>query len=334
MHLAPRYVAASIEELLDGATSRAAMSTGDSKSGARFERVVIGGDRYVVKHLHVDDDWIMRATGDLSGRPLTMWRSGLLDELPNCLDHAVVGAAAGLGRNGWGAALLMRDVSDELVPEGDTIVALEQHSAFLAHMAALHARFWNWTDTVGLEPAYHRYLEFSPDVMAVEGENGWPDAVPRLVVDGWRRFAEIGGAVAAPVLGLVREPGPLVDALADCPQTLVHGDWKMGNLGTAYDGRTVLLDWAVPGQAPALAELAWYLALNRARLPHSKEDSIRVYRGELEGCGVDTSGWWDRALALALLGGLVWFGWEKALGGAGDELSWWSDRASEGLRFL
>ncbi len=334
MQLTQRYVAASIEELLDGATRRTPMSTGDSKSGASFERVAINGERYVVKHLHVDDDWIMRATGDLGCRPLTMWRSGLLDELPGCLDHAVVGATAGLGRNGWGAALLMRDVSDELVPEGDTIVPLEQHSAFLAHMAALHARFWEWQDTIGLEPAYHRYLEFSPDVMAGEEQRGWPDAIPILVVDGWRRFAEIGGPVAPSVIDLVRDPGPLVDALAECPQTFIHGDWKMGNLGTAYDGRTVLLDWAVPGQASALADLAWYLALNRARLPQSKEDSIASYRRALEGCGIETSGWWDRALALALLGGLVWFGWEKALGGVGDELSWWSDRAVEGLSFL
>lgn len=334
MKLTPRCVAGSIEELLDGATSRTPMTTGDSKSGARFERVIIAGDRYVVKHLHVDDDWIMRATGDLTCRPLTMWRSGLLDQLPNCLDHKIVGAAAGLGRGCWGAALLMRDASDSLVPEGHAVVPLEQHTGFLSHMAALHARFWEWTDTVGLEPAYHRYLEFSPRVLRIEAQRGWPDAVPPLVMQGWERFAVIGGAAARVVIDLASEPGPLVDALATCPQTLVHGDWKMGNLGTAYDGRTVLLDWAIPGPACATTELTWYLALNRARLPQSKEETIAAYRRSLEACGVETAGWWDRALALALLGGLVWFGWDKALEGPGAELSWWCDRAVEGLRYL
>lgn len=335
MQLTQRYVAGSLDELIAGATGRSAMTAADSKSGARFERVDIDGAAYVVKHLHVDDDWIMRATGDLGCRPLTMWRSGLLDQLPDCLDHAIVGAAAGFGRNGWGAALLMHDRSKVLVPEGDTVVPADQHARFLTHMAALHARFWGWTDTVGLEPAYHRYLEFSPAVVAVEGERGWPDGVPPLVLRGWERFGQVAsGAVSPEVLVLLRDPAPLVDALAGCPQTLVHGDWKMGNLGTSYDGRTVLLDWAIPGQACPTTELAWYLALNRARLPQSKEDSIEAYRRSLETCGVDTSGWWQRAVSLALLGGLVWFGWEKALGGPGAELSWWCDRAAEGLRLL
>ena len=69
---------------------------------------MIGREPHVVKHLHVDDDWLMRSTGDLRCRPLLMWRCGLLDPLPACIDHAIVGAAAGEGRNGWGAALLMR----------------------------------------------------------------------------------------------------------------------------------------------------------------------------------------------------------------------------------
>ena len=118
--LAPeRPVASSVEELLAGATRREAMLTADSKSGARFERVTIDGEPHVVKYLHVDDDWIMRSTGDLACRPVTVWRAGILDRVPPCIDHGVVGAATGLGRNGWGAALLMRDMSPWLVPEGD-----------------------------------------------------------------------------------------------------------------------------------------------------------------------------------------------------------------------
>jgi len=50
-----------------------------------------------------------------------------------------------------------------------------------------------------------------------------------------------------------------------------------------------------------------------------------------ESRGVATAGWWDRQLALCLLGALVQFGWEKALG-AGAELEWWLARAAEGLR--
>jgi len=334
MLLVERPVASSVEELLAGATDRRPMVTADSKSGARFERVMIDGRPHVVKYLHVDDDWIMRSTGDLGCRPLTVWRCGLLDRVPDCIDHAVVGAAEGLGRNGWGVALLMRDVSTWLVPEGDQPVPLDQHGRFLAHMAALHAAFWDWTDTAGLAPPMHRYLEFSPVGIALEERRGWPDAVPPLIMRGWEEFRTAAGAVSGPVMDLLHDPSPLVDALAQLPQTLVHGDWKMGNLGTGPDGRTLLLDWAVPGQACPTVELAWYLALNAARLPHAKHEAIDVYRAGLEDLGIATGPWWDRAVELALLGAVVWFGWEKALGGPGAELSWWLDHAAQGLRCL
>ena len=334
MLLVERPVAGSIDDLLRGASDRQLLTTGDSKSGARFERLVIDGEPHVVKHLHVDDDWIMRSTGDLGCRPLQVWKSGILDQLPPSIDHAVVGAAAGLGRNGWGAALLMRDVSSSLVPEGDEPVPLDQHLTFLDHMAELHATFWGWTDTEGLTPPHHRYLEFSPDGVSLEEQRGWPDHVPRLIVEGWKTFTDVGGPIAGPVVELARDPSPLVSALATTPQTLLHGDWKFGNLGTLPTGQTVLLDWAVPGQGSAAAELAWYLALNAARLPTTKESTIAAYRASLEHHGVATAGWWDRALALSLLGALVWFGWEKALGGPGAELDWWLDRGAEGLARL
>ena len=44
-------------------------------------------------------------------------RTGMTDA--SGVDHAVVGAAFGHGRNGWGAALLMRDISSELVAIDD-----------------------------------------------------------------------------------------------------------------------------------------------------------------------------------------------------------------------
>ncbi len=329
-----RAVASSVEELLAGAVGREAMVTPDSKSGAHFERVTIDGEPHVVKYLHVDDDWIMRATGDLACRPLTVWRSGMLDRLPSCIDHGVVGAATGLGRNGWGAALLMRDVSSWLVPEGDEAVPLEQHLRFLEHMATLHASFWGWHDTIGLTPDLHRFTEFSPDNIGLERARGGPDPVPRLIVEGWARYAAVAPAVADAVLALAADPTPLADALHSCPHTFLHGDWKMGNLGSLPDGTTVLLDWAMPGEGCPTLELAWYLAINAAKLPQSKEDSAIAYRAALEALGVATAPWWDRALDLALVAGSVWFGWEKALGGPGPELTWWVERAEAGLARL
>ena len=127
----------------------------------------------------------------------------------------------------------------------------------------------------------------------------------------------------------------LVAALASTPSTFVHGDWKFGNLGHAADGRTVLLDWAWAGEGKACHELAWYLALNRARLPlgHTQGVDDRRLPRRLGRHGVTTAGWFDLQLGLCLLGALVQFGWEKALGDD-TELGWWCDRARAGVNLL
>lgn len=329
-----RPVFASVEELLAGATSREPLRPSDGKSETLFERVVIRGECYVVKHLHCDADWIARVTGDLTCRPLQVWRSGILDRLPTCIDHATVGVAAGLGRHGWGAALLMRDVSEWLVPEGDDPLPFDQHRSFLDHMAALCAAFWGWEDDLGLMPLSHRYLFFGPWLSETEAALGSGAIVPRLAAEGWARFPELAPRAARIVLPLVASPWPLVEALERTPTTFVHGDWKAGNLGTGPDGRTILVDWAYPGRGLAFGELAWYLGINSARMPESYEDAIAAYRRSLEGHGVDTSGWWETQLGLALLGALVHFGWDKALHGDPDDLAWWEERALHGSRYL
>ena len=333
--VSPHPTAATIDELVAGATSRRPFRTADAKSGSRFERVEIGGERFVLKVVHVDDDWIARSLGDLTCRQVTVWSSGLLDALPPTVDHAVVGAARGFGRNGWGAALLMRDVGEHLVPEGDDPVPAEQHAAFVEHLADVSARFWGWRDDVGLLPPSVRWSFFGPGMLACERDRGWPHPVPVLAAQGWQDFARRAPAdVAETVAAIRREPGLLVEALAATPWTFLHGDWKMGNLGSHPDGRTILLDCAYPGEGPACHDLGWYLATNRARLPEATEGAIDRFRRALARRGVDVDGgWWDRQLGLCLLGTVVELGWEKALGDD-EELGWWVDRAREGARWL
>jgi hypothetical protein len=329
-----RPVVSSVEELLSGAASREPFSPADGKSETEMERVVIDGEPFVLKHLDHRRDWIMRSTGDLACRPVVVWRSGLLDALPACIDSTTVGASW----DGTAGAILMRDVGDHLVPEGDAEIPLDQHLRFLDHMASLHATFWGWRDTIGLASLEQRYAAFHPVLPEIEGRLGGTAAVPtRYVPLGWQRFVERAPGAAAVVMPLLDDLGPLVDALRSTPQTLIHSDWKAGNLGSHPDGRTILLDWAVPGEAPACTEIAWYVALNRARIPQSKDAAIQEFRAALERHGVDTGPWWEGQLSLCLLGALVQFGWEKALGERDDgaeELAWWTERALEGARLL
>jgi hypothetical protein len=323
-------VFASVTDLIAGATERTPMTEGAGKSGARLERVVIAGQPYVLKHLDLAQDWTMRASGCLRGAPLLAWERGLLARLPACFNQPIVGVAQedGDGRPpSGGCALLMRDVSPWLVPATNEPISLDQHLRFLRHMAVLHAAFWACGSECEVVPVMHRYLELSPWLAHAEAAVGSAHLVPRLVGEGWLRLAEVAPAAAAVVTPLARDPGPLVEALEGTPQTFVHGNWKLDNLGTDDDGRTVVLDWEQPGRGAPLSDLAWYLAINCRRLPQGKQDAIAAYRRALEEHGISTEAWWDRQLALCLLGALVQFGWEKALGGYDEELAWWETQA-------
>ena len=228
----------------------------------------------------------------------------------------------------------MHDVTPWLVPATDEVIPVAQHLRFLRHMAALHAAFWACGPEFDVVPAMHRYLELSPWMAQAESASGAAHLVPQLVGKGWPMLADVAPLAAAVVTPLAYDPGPLVDALAMTPHTFVHGNWKLDNLGTDDTGRTVVLDWEQPGIGAPLSDLAWYLAINCRRLPQLKETSIAFYRDALEDSGIDTGPWWDRQLALCLLGALVQFGWEKALGGYDEELAWWEARAVQAASLL
>jgi hypothetical protein len=313
-----------LAELLAAATERTVLAQAPGKSGATLERVVIGGQDYVLKHLDLAQDWTMRASGCLRGAPLALWERGILSRLPECFNQPIV-AAAPIPRGG--CALLMRDVTPWLVPATDAPITLDQHARFLRHMAALHAEFWECGPEFDVVPAMHRYLELSPWMATAEAAVGSAHLVPQLVAKGWPLLAQVAPAAAAVVTPLAHDPGPLVAALAATPHTFVHSNWKLDNLGTDDAERTVLLDWEQPGCGAPLSDLAWYLAINCRRLPQAKEDSIAAYREALESHGIDTGPWWERQLALCLLGALVLFGWEKAFGGYDEELAWWEMKA-------
>lgn len=307
----------SLADLLEGCTDDGGLSRIDSLSGATFTKVTRDGQPYVVKHLSRESDWVMRATGDEVFRPVAMWSSGLYAQLPACLDSCVVGAA----RFDGGAAVLMRDISPWLLPEGAAAFTPEVHAQVLEHMAALHATFWGWQDDVGLCTPGQRLTFLS--LRTAELEQDGADAVPKALPGGWAALEQAAPEAGALARRLADGITPLTDALARLPQTLVHGDWKGGNLGQLPHRRTALVDWAFPGQDVCLADLGWYLAVNCDRLPESKERSIDRYRAALEAQGIATEGWWEEALALCLLGAFVQMGWSKS----GDELAWWADRA-------
>ncbi|MBV8950718.1 MAG: phosphotransferase [Actinobacteria bacterium] len=322
----------SVGELLTHASAREPVAPSDGKSTSTFERVTIGGDRYFLKRVSAANDWVMRVSGDRFHRPYLVWQAGIMDRAPACIDHAVVAMQTERDGDVVTLLILMRDVARFLVPEGDSRVPHAQHEHFVDHLAQLAASFWGFTDTTGqLNTMAERLCYFDADHVAQELAATHPPG-PIVAADmGWRALRDRSPALAELARVVHAEPGHLTEPLAATPATFVHGDWKMGNLGSHPDGRTILLDWAFPGSGPACWDLCWYLALNRARLPESKDATIARYRAALTAHGVDVTDWFDAQLDLCLIGMMVTFGWEKALGD-GDELQWWERRVGEAVR--
>jgi hypothetical protein len=320
-----------VRDLLDRASSRVEVRPGDARAGATYEYVVVDGERLFVKRLSPATDWIMRVTGDHVHRPYLVWRHGIMAAAPECIDSTVV--AMDVEGEGDDAVLtmVMRDVAEYLVPEGDDVVPQAQHEHFMEHQAALAATFWGWRDGIGLTSMAERVRFFAPDNIAAEL---LVDDVPGPIAaadGGWRVLPERAPAMAAAARAIWDRPELITGPLAETPSTFVHGDWKMGNLGSHPDGRTILLDWAYPGAGPVCWDLCWYLALNRRRLPESKEASIDRLRAALEAAGIATADWWETQLDLCVIGMMTVIGWEKALGDDA-ELGWWADRVDAAVR--
>jgi hypothetical protein len=314
----------SAQELLARASWRQQVQPADARAGAVFERVTVGRESFFVKRLSPTSDWVMRIAGDHVHRPYLIWRSGLMDRAPDLIDHTVV--AMDLTEDAV-LTIVMRDVGASLVPTGDTIVPMTQHAAFLAHMAALASAFWGWEDQIGLTTMAQRMRFFAPDNIAAELGAAVVPGPLAAAAAGWPALAERSPSLSAVARWVHDNPAILTARLSGLPGTFLHGDWKMGNLGSHPDGRTILLDWTLPGAGPACWDLCWYLALNRARLPEPKEAAISRFRAALEGHGIVTSSWWQEQLDLCLIAMMATFGWEKALGDAG-ELSWWEARVA------
>jgi hypothetical protein len=321
------WIARSIEALLRGASERVAVRSTDARSGASFEKLIIDGRPCFLKVVSAEDDWIMRLTGNRQWE-FEVWQAGLYHRVPTIIDHAMIGMALEDSEGAPRMAMLMHDRSSDLVAPGDEPISTSQHAVFIRHLALMHAANSGWRDDLGLYPLDRRPLFFAPATIATELARDDGPLTLQVAKRGWDLLPERDRALFDLVSTVHRDPTKLAGLLAETPQTFIAGDWKMGNLGSRPTAETVVLDWAYPGEAPPAWELAWYLALNRARIPESKADTIARYRQALEGAGVATGRWWDRQLGLCLLAMAATMGWEKAVGDAA-ELAWWSEHAQE-----
>jgi hypothetical protein len=307
--------------LLDSAVKREPLVGGWSGSG--LERFVLTDGRVVVaKRISPEWDVIMEATGD-DGRLYRMWTSGIFARVPAVIDHAMM--AIEPEEDGW--LLVMRDVSNALVLN-DAVLSRAENGRILHAMAALHETFWEEDlSALRLHPLDDHFARFSPVRV---GESDRP--LDKMIARGWGIFAELVPAdVAEAVSQIHRRPDTLANELDRHEKTLIHGDFRLANMGLDSD-RVILLDWGtLSAVAPPSLEFGYYLAICWSQVNAGKDEIIEDYK-RVAGPRFDS-----RALGLALILALAHIGWNKAIVIADEpdrakrhkeraNLDWWIDR--------
>jgi hypothetical protein len=317
------------QELVRDAVERVVLSGHVGKSGAGLERLRLADGRaLIVKRIAPGTDFTVEATGGMPGREYLLWRAGVLDDLPEGVGHALVDA--------WvendTTVLVMRDLGGAMLTWEHRLDA-RQAAWLMQRTAGLHRAFLG-RPPADLVPLRSLITLFAPDTIRSSADRGVE--LMRLALRGWDLFAElVSDDVAEPVLALLADPTPLTDALAEAPTTFLHGDLATVNMAVERDTLT-LIDWAMPTAGPGALDVSRFVAGCASVVALTREELIEAYR-DAAGPAYD-----DRSMSIALLSGLLWLGWNKALDAAEHpdpeirareraDLRWWVDRARAAL---
>ena len=287
-------------EILLDAVECVTLAGHEGKSGAGLERVRLADGRaLVVKRFTRDTDLTLAVTGGTVGWEYVLWRSGALGRLPVHVRHAILDA--------WveddTTVVVMRDLGDAVLDWARHLDAREC-TWMLERVAALHRAFLG-DPPAGLVPLDRVLGLFAP--ARLRAARGDATGLAALALRGWEMFDRcVPRDVADAVLGLLDDLGPLADALGRRPCTLAHGDLATVNMAFVGDD-LVLLDWSMPTVAPGAVDVARFVAGCSSVVAMEREELLAGYR-RAAGSAYD-----DTAMRLALLSGLVWLGWNKAL---------------------
>jgi hypothetical protein len=314
---------------------------GDSSTDAAFEAIHLDGEptpSFITKTVERARDWVAIATRDETDREVRVWEAGLLDRLPTPATHTVVAGA----RSGSGYAVLMRNVSDWLLPDlpGVPPPASQQDLAIEA-MASIHAAFW--MDETLLDPfnGLSSLSEFTGHcapgtlerIRVRMGASGMAD----WLEEGWDKLPTLTDARLAEDLRAVADDPTLVAETASAyPWTLAHTDPRPANVAIDEERQLVyFLDWTRPAVAPPAVDLLYWIFAANTAFATPREDLIDAYGAALErriGSRFSST-WWQPQLDLCFVAFVACF--VPIIANVNpDAVAGWTERCRPGLRAL
>ncbi len=278
----------------------------DGWSGATFTTLEARGRRYVLKRTAWDLDWIARATQDHElrepwfaavfgdperrramtgdGPPIPMAYLGAARD-----GTAALAAGGGAASDGDHAAILLPDLSDELLawdrPDQDPVVDPVSLDRVLIALARLHASDWA-SRLEGQAAADDMVVPWTPwperlTLLARPTAERFRDAGNRvgpIFLRGWDAFESFAPAATNDLLRRIwADPTPLYAALETMPAVGIHGDLKLANVALFPDDTIAFIDWQMTMRAPVAVELGWFLVSNSGSLPLPPDAVVERY---------------------------------------------------------
>lgn len=264
------------------------------------------GPGLVLKHVHPRTDWVALFTDDKQRRAVRLWDEGVFARMPSAVQPSVVACAE--WADGYGILMphLGAHMLESYVPQPAWI-----DGAILDAMASMHATFWEdgrlADPALGLCSVEAQVKNFSP-----QRTRQFPDTEHVWVIEGWEEALPeiIDPGLARDLQALIDDPGPIAEALAPYPRTLVHGDIRPANVGITGVGDLVqchFIDWGRSAYAAPTADLGFYLGFTAIEWQATVDERIVTYESRLR-AHLDRqvpADMWERQLEIGLLAGLL-----------------------------
>jgi hypothetical protein len=260
----------------------------DGWSGATLTRLVRRDDgrAFILKRTSWATDWIARSTRDHA------LREGFVAAMPLPLAEPLVAPYHGAAADGTSVAILMPDLSAELIgwerSAGEPPLGEAAVERVVGALARLHAMPWPISDRGDASlvwpsvPLRERLLLLSPSSAARLSAGGV--AAGDRFLAGWAAFARVAPRPAQELIrSLDQDPTPLLEALGGLPSTVNHGDLKLSNVAFLGGEGVALIDWQMIALAPVAVELGWLLVSNSGALPEPPETVLERYRRAIGG---------------------------------------------------